>query len=342
MPVSVYSDDDRTPRAPVFNVPTNKALQRPSIPDVFYSPESARNAVNLPPSLYDQVSVALQFQSFQGCDLILRATKSRPHIDFYVDRETLFAGSLYLKRKLSELGPAIAEIDVISWEDDADTLDAMLRFVYADRPKPVVEDVEHLRALLKAARKYEIEAAKHALGTAVLLDFGKTAPLQAFALACEFGLVDEAAMISKDTLEVDIMMSDNNNDLGRVSLSYYHRLVHLHKKRATQAIEILQLIDPDQPMYEFDPPMCHGCGTNATWWQIFVEYGCIELKRRPVTTTIFSPTFLAKCVRTSRQVCEECVESYMHTHSQRLLRRLKEDIDALPSYIASAGSFLQE
>lgn len=218
MPVSTYSDDDRTPRAPAFNVPNNKALQRPPIPDIFYSPGSSRSSADLPSSLYDQVSIALQFQPFQGCDLILRACKSRPHIDFYVDRKTLFAGSIYLKRKISELGPVIAEIDVITWEDDADTLDAMLRFVYADRPKPVVQDVEHLRTLLKAARKYEIEAAKHALGTAVLIDFGKTAPLQAFALACEFGLVDEAAMISKDTLEVDIMMSDHNNDLGRVSL----------------------------------------------------------------------------------------------------------------------------
>jgi hypothetical protein len=92
-------------------------------------------------------------------------------------------------------------------------------------------------------------------------------------------------------------------------------------------------------MDEFDPPFCEGCGTNATWWQVFVEYACIELKRRPVTTTIFSPAFLAKCVRTSRQICEECVDSYMHTCSQQLLARLKEDIDALPAYIVPAGSF---
>jgi hypothetical protein len=88
-------------------------------------------------------------------------------------------------------------------------------------------------------------------------------------------------------------------------------------------------------MNEFDPPSCQGCGTNATWWQIFVEYASIELKCRPVTTTIFSAAFLAKCVRTSQKICSDCIDSYIHTHNQRLLARLKEDIDALPAYIAS-------
>ncbi|KAG9099541.1 hypothetical protein FS749_001028 [Ceratobasidium sp. UAMH 11750] len=337
MPVSVYSDDESIPPTPT-SLPPNKD-QRFSIPNTLYSPARSRLGLDLPPSLFDHVDVAPDFQPSPECDLVLRSTKSRPHTDFYVERKVVTEKSPYLRRKLLELGPTPNGIDVISWEDHADTLEAMLCFIYAGRNKPIVRDVEHLRTLLKAARKYEIEAAKHALGTAVLIDYAKKEPLRAFAIACEFGLADQAVLISKDTLEVDIMTSDRYNDLGRVSLSYYHRLIQLHRRRAAEAIDILQLIDNEQPMYENDPPFCRGCGTNATWWQVFVEHGCIELRRRPVSTTIFSPTFLAKCVRTSRQICEDCVDSYMHTRSQKLLARLKEDIDALPTYIMDAGPF---
>jgi hypothetical protein len=99
-------------------------------------------------------------------------------------------------------------------------------------------------------------------------------------------------------------------------------------------MDIISLIDAEHPMNEFDPPYCKGCGTNATWWQVFVRYGSIELKRRPVTDKVFSPAFLAKCVRTSHRICRECIDSYMHTYSQKLLARLKKDIDSLPVYIS--------
>ncbi|KAG9127945.1 hypothetical protein FRC07_007183 [Ceratobasidium sp. 392] len=317
MPVSIHSDDDFTPRRPSFSVP-NKPLQRLPIPNVFFSPVHSRTGAESPPSLSDQVIVAPDFQPSAECDLVLRSTRTRPHTDFYVDRKTIYEKSPYLMRKLLALGPAPDGIDVISWEDYADTLEAMLCFIYTGRSKPVVRNVQHLRILLKAACKYEIETARHALGTAVLLDYAKQEPLRAFAIACEFGLADQAVLISKDTLNVDIMTSDKYNDLGRVSLSYYHRLIQLHRRRAAAAIDILQLIDVEHPMNESDPPFCRGCGTNATWWQIFVEYGCIELKHRPTTATIFCPDFLA---------------------SQKLLARLKEDIDALPTYIMAAGPF---
>ncbi|CAE6412407.1 unnamed protein product [Rhizoctonia solani] len=292
------------------------------------------------PRLSNRVNVARLFPPFEGCNLILRATKTRPHVEFYVDRETVYNRSPYLKRKIFELGPIPAGIEIIAWEDDADTLDSMLRFIYCDRPKPQVESVAHLRFLLKAARKYDIEAARHALGTSVLLDFATKEPLPAFAIACEFGLVDEATLISKDTLKVDIMMDGKSSELDRVSLSYYHRLLRLHRVRKTRAIDILSLIDPAHPMDEPNPPYCEECGANAIWWQIFVQYGSIELKRRPVTDTIFSPAFLAKCVRTSSHVCGGCVDSYMHTYSQKLLTRLKEDIDQLPAYISLVDPFV--
>ncbi|KAH7340375.1 hypothetical protein B0J17DRAFT_316394 [Rhizoctonia solani] len=339
MPHSVCSNK-LTPRGPSFGVVGNKQFTRSPIFDSITA--SPRNLI-LPapvPRSSDPVNVARLFPPFEGCNLVLRATKTHPHVEFYMDRETVYNRSSYLKRKISELGPIPAGIEIVSWEDDADTLDAMLRFVYSDRPKPEVETVAHLRVLLKAARKYDIEAARHALGTAVLLDFATREPLSAFAIACEFGLVDEATLISKDTLRVDVMMDEKSSELRRVSLSYYHRLLRLHRIRASRAIDIIGLIDPEHPMDEFDPPYCEGCGTNATWWQIFVQYGSIELKRRPVTDTIFSPAFLAKCVRTSRRICSACIDSYMHTYSQKLLTRLKEDIDVLPAYISSVDLFV--
>ncbi|KAG8764189.1 hypothetical protein FRC11_000043 [Ceratobasidium sp. 423] len=340
MPHSVHPDEDHTPRAPTFSAANRKQSAHSPIFDMIVA--SPRNHT-LPapvPRLSDPVKVARLFPPFEGCNLVLRAIKTHSHVEFYVDREIVYSRSSYLRRKISELGPVPTGIEVVSWEDDADTLDAMLRFVYSDRPKPVVENVAHLRFLLRAARKYDIEAAKHALGTSVLLDFATREPLSAFVIACEFGLANEATLISKETLKVDIMMDEKSSELGRVSLSYYHRLLRLHRMRATKAIDIISLIDAEQPMNEFDPPYCEGCGTNATWWEIFVQYGSIELKRRPVTDTIFSAAFLAKCVRTSRRICGECIDSYMHTHSQKLLTRLKEDIDALPAYISSVDPFV--
>jgi hypothetical protein len=217
MPISIHSDEDCTPRAPAFHV-APKALQHSPTPNILFPQAHSLVQHDTPPSLSDVVKVAPDFQPSSECDLILRTTKTRPHTDFYVDRETIYTRSSYLKRKLSSLSPIADGLDVIAWDDDADTLGAMLRFIYPGRTKPVVQDVEHLRALLKAARRYDIDAARHALGTAVLLDFAKREPIQAFAIACEFALMDVAALISKDTLEVDVMVSDKNSDLGRVSL----------------------------------------------------------------------------------------------------------------------------
>ncbi|CAE6433040.1 unnamed protein product [Rhizoctonia solani] len=329
---SARSDDDRTPRTSTFATGGGRLTRSPVI-DVI-SASSPNHTLPAPvPALSDIVNVARLFPPFEGCDLVLRATKNSPPVEFYVDRETIYSHCSYLKGKISALGLIPTGIDVISWEDDANILDAMLRFIYSDRPKPKIESVFHLRLLLRAARKYDIEAAMHALGTGVLLAIAESEPLSAFVIACEVGLVDEATLISKETLKVDIMMDEKNSELGRVSLSYYHRLLRLHRLRAAKAVDIISLVDAEHPMNEFDPPYCEGCGTNATWWQIFVQYGSIELKRRPVTDTVFSAAFLAKCVRTSRHVCGECIDSYMHTYSQTLLTRLKEDIDALPAYI---------
>jgi hypothetical protein len=162
--------------------------------------------------------VARLFPPFEGCDLVLRTIKSAPHVEFYVDRETIYSRSSYLKYKISALGPVPAGIDVIYWVDEADTLDAMLRFVYPDRPKPKVESVSHLRFLLGTAQKYGIAAAMHTLGTAMLFDFAPRDPLSAFAVACEFGLADKAVLISKETLKVDIMTDEKSSVLNRVSL----------------------------------------------------------------------------------------------------------------------------
>ncbi|CAE7218368.1 unnamed protein product [Rhizoctonia solani] len=307
------------------------------------SPDFRLIAVHVPPHNHTLpvprfsglIKVAHLFQPFKGSDLVLRTTKNHPHVEFYVDRETIYNHSPYLKRKISKLGPTPAGIEVVSWEEDADTLDAMLRLVYSDRSKPVVESTTQLRFLLGAARKYGIEAARRVLGTTVLFDLATREPLPAFVIACEFGLAGEATLISKETLKVDIMMEENRSQLTRMSVSSYHRLLRLHRMRAAKAIEIISLINAECPMDEFDPPYCEGCGTNATWWQVFVEFGSIELKRRPVTDTIFSAAFLAKCVRSSRGTCESCVDSYMHRFTQRLLTRLKEDIDALPAYMSS-------
>ncbi|KAF8710673.1 hypothetical protein RHS03_02158, partial [Rhizoctonia solani] len=333
----VDSDDDRTPRASTF-APSSQRLNYSPAASVElglapYAPPSR----DLPPvsTLPDSVNVARLFPPFEGCDIVLLATKTLPHVAFYVDRKTIYTRCAYLKRNISELGFTPAGVDVIYWEEDADTLDAMLRFVYPDRPKPKVESVPHLRFLLETARRYGIGTATHVLCTTVLLDFATKDPLSVFAIACEFGLTNEAALISKETLKVDFMMDQKSSELGRVSLSYYHRLHRLHRLRAAKAIDIINLINTENPMDEPDPPYCEGCGTNAIWWQIFVEYAGIELKRRPVTDTIFSTAFLARCVRSSRGICGKCIDSYMHAHSQSLLTRLKEDIDALPAYISA-------
>lgn len=205
--------------------PLQKALHRFPTVDLLCSFFDDSSVVDSPRSLSDATNVARLFQPFDGCDLVLRATKMQPHTDFYVDRETVYSHSSYLKRKLSELTPTPPEIEIVAWGEDARILDAMLRFVYADRPKPQVQDIAELRVLLKAARTYGIEAANHALGTAVLLDFAKKDPVCAFTIACEFGLVDEAGLISKDTLGIDIMTPESGLELGRVSLVSFNPVV---------------------------------------------------------------------------------------------------------------------
>ncbi|KDQ20430.1 hypothetical protein BOTBODRAFT_26437 [Botryobasidium botryosum FD-172 SS1] len=267
------------------------------------------------------------FPPAEGKDLILRGSNTL--LEFHADRQTVCDASPVLRSMISALGEREpGTIEIVQVEETEEILEAMLRFIYPKTRKPMLSSVEQLEQLLRAAKKYRIEAAFHTLGAAVL-DLAQKEPLRAYAISCRHGLVEEMRLTSSHTLRVDILKSDLSHEVGDVKPVFMKKLVQLHNSRASQALKVILEAGTE----EFT---CKGeyCEDGvAEWWMEVMKRSRGELKSRPTSETIFNPAFLASCVRTAGKRCGECASNYLSLKAQHKLAVLKDAVDALPATI---------
>ena len=267
------------------------------------------------------------FRPSPNTDLVLRA--GDVSYEFHVSSKVLFKASPVLADKIKALGHgkpvSVVEVGgsevVIQLDEEAEVIDAILRYAYPKAKPPVVRSIEHLEKLLAACHRYKVEAGRHALGQLVITHAEKT-PLTAYAIACRHELFDEARIISKYTLGVDLSKADLAFDFVGVPAANIRRLVQLHSTRASEA-EILIDECRDADFH------CRGCQGVAEWFVVFREAAKIELRLKPNTEEAFSLRFLAGCLRRASKTCGYCVDNYMSFKAQLALSVLKSDIDAL-------------
>ena len=243
--------------------------------------------------------------------------------------------------------------------EPASTLELLLRLIYPVAPQPEFTCLLTLKAVLAAALRYGVALASKTLRQALVSqNFLENETLRAYAIACQFGLDDEAKIISRATLAIALLDEPPCNELKNISAYDYCRLLSLHNTRATAMKGVLALRSASCPIRcpccsntsyeplislsseyhrgdwgggrmainERGPP--RASGRVALWWIEWERRAKEEITRRPLTDVIFSLKFLSGCANSG---CPQCGTSILD--SWILLDKLKEEMDALPDMI---------
>ncbi|KZT57658.1 hypothetical protein CALCODRAFT_272465 [Calocera cornea HHB12733] len=184
-----------------------------------------------------------------------------------------------------------------------------------------------LPALLRAAHKYDLPSAlAHLRGALLTPSFLESDPLAVYALACEFGLRDEARAASRCTLKVELMalLLPLPDKLGGMLAVDLVQLVALRVARASQAKALIKAPSALQGL------RC-SCGHLPPWVAEWRRRACQELDRFPVAETVFGSGFLGDCVGAVGAVgCAKCGAAGW---DRAEWERLRQEVDALPDTI---------
>ncbi|KAJ7628227.1 hypothetical protein DFH06DRAFT_1226557 [Mycena polygramma] len=167
------------------------------------------------------------FTNSPVADAILR---SRDGADFHIVRAILCLLSPVFATMFSLPQPeATPEIPVVDMNEDAATLDKVLRFIYPGT-HPVVETMDALRDIIElVVGKYdmqcEIPKAKQYLEKYCSSEY-----LAVYAVAAKYGWRDVAAAAAKESLKYPIRSLNTEPPPGLVGLTAvaYHHLLHYH------------------------------------------------------------------------------------------------------------------
>ncbi len=239
--------------------------------------------------------------------------------------------------------------------EPASTLEPLLRLIYPVAPQPEFTCLLTLKAVLAAALKYEVALALNTLRRALVSpNFLENETLRVYAIACRFGLDDEAKIISRATLAIALLDEPLCEELKTISAYDYCRLLNLRRTRATAMEGVMALRSASCPI------RCSCCSNTsyeplsslsayhrgdsargrvegglprasrkvALWWIEWERRAKEEIARRPLTDVIFSLKFLSECINGG---CLHCGTSLLD--SWIFLDKLKEEMNALPDMI---------
>lgn len=262
-------------------------------------------------------------------------TKFRVHKCILSLASPFFRDMFTLPQAPSHSNSEKADIPEIPVSESRDILEPLLRFVYP-APDPALHSLDELDPVLAAAVKYEFDTVIASLrGFLVSAPFLQASPVKVYAIACRYGLTDEAKIASRYTLGTDLLQLEEvaAESLKSMVAFDYHRLLVLHKRRAEAAIEFIRKMgeEDDQCGGLIKCMQCNGSVFTAQgppkWWVEWEKSAVEELKARPTTDVVFGLDFLYEAARKSG--CVRCMGSVLE--SWKVLRDLKEAIDSLPS-----------
>ncbi|KAH9951052.1 hypothetical protein B0H21DRAFT_719255 [Amylocystis lapponica] len=117
---------------------------------------------------------------------------------------------------------------IVRMSEDSHTLDSLLRLCYPITD-PILSELQEVRAVLEASMKYQMEEAT-VLMTQALHQFALKEPLRVWAIACRFGLDDEAIFAAKNTLSMSLE-GQLPEEMQDVTAGAYFRLLKYHRLR---------------------------------------------------------------------------------------------------------------
>jgi len=166
-------------------------------------------------------------------DVILRTTNGTESRDFRVHKSFLSFSSPVFKDMFKSPQPSSAASDGVEVVDVADpprALELALRFVYPSATSPVIDDLTLLSEALILTDKYGIEVARSRLRSS-FMEFTKTEPLRAYAVASRLRFEDEMKIASSHTTSIHLPgLSELPEEFKSIPATEYHRLILLHSR----------------------------------------------------------------------------------------------------------------
>ncbi|KAH8105110.1 hypothetical protein BXZ70DRAFT_505329 [Cristinia sonorae] len=161
------------------------------------------------------------------------------------------------------------ELPFVCVAENSKTLDAILRFLYPNISYVLPQDVSLIRAVLEAARKYELSTVRSAAVEALAKCVG-TKPLPVYAIACQYGIEDiaRAAAMATTQFSPDVLWAESEYDdeLERISARMLRRLVRYRQDCLNAASEgSQQWTGPDivKGIWCGAHKNCRACSTTA-------------------------------------------------------------------------------
>jgi hypothetical protein len=225
-----------------------------------------------------------------------------------------------------------APIDVIYVDEDADTLEPLLRMV-CGLPILPLDSYDVIDSLLHAAEKYDMQGPMSIIRmltmTPPLLDH----PLRQYSTACRYGWEKEAKFASTQTLSYNLHDAEHRPFLQSLGTDAILNLFDLHRARREG---LRQRLD-HPPFVGGGTALCHVCRERIDYhtWRELKYKVILEMDIRPLGDTIINSGLLdwpearacwdAKC---PNPTCERVLYDRAET-----LRVIKDCIEGLPQCI---------
>jgi hypothetical protein len=224
------------------------------------------------------------------------------------------------------------EVDVIYVDEDAYTLESLLRMV-CGLPILTIDSYDTVDSLLYAAEKYDMPGPTSIIRMLTMTPALSNQPLRLYSTACRFGWDSEAKVASTQTLTFNLHSEEHRPFLQTLDTDALLNLFALHRTRR----EGLRKRLDDPPFVGGGLTPCHACREMIdyhTWrelkYKIILEMDVLPLGDTIVNSTPFDwpearACWDAKCQNSS---CERVLYDKTET-----LRVIKECIDGLPNCI---------
>ncbi|KIP12019.1 hypothetical protein PHLGIDRAFT_46366, partial [Phlebiopsis gigantea 11061_1 CR5-6] len=131
----------------------------------------------------------------------------------------------------SSFPPPSPTPEIIHMVEDAKVISGLL-LIAGGREIPEFDSFEYLEDLLHAAEKYDMPGVLSILRLALVTPkFLDTHPVRVYAIACQWGWVEEAKLASTKTLGIDLLGHDAAKDLHIIESPHLVALLQLHRRR---------------------------------------------------------------------------------------------------------------
>ncbi len=172
-------------------------------------------------------------------DIVLR---SADHVDFHVWRVILREASVFFANTFADAQSGPSDAPLVPMTESARTVEALLRLCYPV-PDPEFASIDDLKPVMVAARKYQMDYIMQVL-TRHLLVLAENTPLQAYAVALQFELVDTAREAGRLTLRHDDPCRFTA-DLDTMPATAYYHLSAYRRECAEAACGTVEWFEPD-------------------------------------------------------------------------------------------------